>query len=391
MNLLICSHAFAPSVGGIETIMLALARGLARVPSQNGQAQFDVVVATQTFAESFDDASLPFPVVRQPNLLKLWHLIRAADVVHVAGPALLPILLARFARKPVVVEHHGFQTICPNGQLFIEPSATPCPGHFMAGRHSTCLRCNAGPGWLASARLWLLTFVRRFLCTRVSANVVPTAWLGGLLKLPRTHDIPHGIPPSAHFATEPRNSNPPVVAFQGRLVSTKGVRVLLEAARILAEQNRDFELLIIGDGPERSSLEQFVRDARLWDRVRFVGQLSADQLKVALSRARLVVVPSMGGEVFGLVAAENMLRGLPVIASDLGALAEVLDGGGRTFRTGDAADLASKLVTLLEDGSLALRLGQQAQLRAAQLCDPERMIESHASLYRNVVGHKGRV
>jgi hypothetical protein len=59
------------------------------------------------------------------------------------------------SRKVVVVEHHSFQTICPNGQLLIEPEGTLCPGTR---------------GWLASNRLWLLTFVRRFLCSHASAS-----------------------------------------------------------------------------------------------------------------------------------------------------------------------------------------------------------------------------
>lgn len=391
MNVLIYSHAFAPSIGGIETVVLALARGIAQFGKPNRQAEFEVVLATETPAGNFDDGALPFAVVRQPGVQKLWRLVRGVEVVHVAGPALPPILLARLAGKPIVVEHHGFQTICPNGQLFIEPGATPCPGHFMAGHHAICLRCNAAQGWLRSIRLWLLTFVRRLLCKGVNANIVPTVWLGGLLNLPCTNHIPHGISRLVQFPPGPGNANPPVVAFQGRLVSTKGVRVLLEAARILAEQNRKFELLIIGDGPERSSLEQFVRDARLADRVRFTGQLGADQLETALSSASVVVVPSLGGEVFGLVVAENMLRGLPVIASDLGALAEVLGEARSTFRTRDAADLAAKLTSLLDDRELAQRLGRQAQSRALQLCDPERMIESHARIYRDVVASKSRV
>jgi glycosyltransferase involved in cell wall biosynthesis len=176
-----------------------------------------------------------------------------------------------------------------------------------------------------------------------------------------------------------------MIAFQGRLVTTKGVRVLLQAAQILREQGRIFELLIIGDGPERRCLEQFAREAQLTAHVRFAGQLSADQLELALSRASIVVVPSLGGEVFGLVAAENMLRALPVVASDLGSLAEVLGDTGRTFRTGDAAALAQELARLLDDEALAARLGPQARRRAIDFCDLARMIESHASLYRGMM------
>lgn len=385
MNLLIYSHFLAPSVGGVETIILSLARGLPKLRDSANDPGFEISLVTETPADQFDDLSLPFRVVRQPSLLHLWNCIRTSEVVHVAGPALAPLVLGLLAHKPVVVEHHGFQTICPNGQLLIEPTGTPCSGHFMAGRHGECLRCNAGQGWFATRKLWLLTFVRRFLCRRVATNITPTAWLGGLLQLPRATAIPHGlenIPLAPSFSSKPQS--PPVIAFQGRLVTTKGVGILFEAARILRRQNRVFELLIIGDGPERATLESHARELPLAGHVRFTGRLSGSQLEAALEEASVVVVPSLGGEVFGLVVAENMLRGLPVITSDLGAFLEVLGDGGLAFCTGNAAALANKIAKILDDPVLATRLGQQARQRALEFCDFQRMLEAHARVYREL-------
>jgi glycosyltransferase involved in cell wall biosynthesis len=124
MKLLVYSHYFAPSVGGVETIVLALARGLAELPDSGGAQQFQVTLVTQTPAGNYDDSALPFRTIRQPDFVQLWHLVRNSDVVHVAGPALAPLIFGLVARKPLVVEHHGFQTICPNGQLL---SRRPCP------------------------------------------------------------------------------------------------------------------------------------------------------------------------------------------------------------------------------------------------------------------------
>ena len=98
----------------------------------------------------------------------------------------------------------------------------------------------------------------------------------------------------------------------------------------------------------------------------------------------MAVVPSLGGEVFGLVVAENMLRGLPVVASDLGAFAEVLGDAGLTFGTGDAAELAAAIESLLNNPGVAARLGQTGRKRALEFCNRERMIESHALVYRNL-------
>lgn len=390
MKLLVYSHYFAPSIGGVETIVLALSRGLAELRDSNGAPQFEITLLTQTAGGHYDDRALPYRVVRQPSLAQLWQLIRTSDVVHVAGPALAPLIFSMVAGKPFVVEHHGFQTICPNGQLLIEPAETPCPGHFMAERHSECLRCNSGQGWVGSCKLWLLTFIRRFLCARAAANIAPTQWLGGLLQLPNVGAIPHGLESTEPGLRSTPCSGTPVLAFLGRLVTTKGVRVLFQAARILREQNRSFELLIIGDGPERASLEQFARDSQVGAQIRFAGCLGGAQLEADLARASAVVVPSLGGEVFGLVVAENMLRGIPVVASDLGAFTEVLGNSGLTFRTGDARDLAAVIARLLDDASLAATLGHRARQRARLVYSPDHMIESHALLYSQFCPSKNR-
>ncbi len=385
MKLLIYSHFFAPSVGGVETLVLSLARGLAGLRGAGEASEFEITLATQTPAGEFEDQRLPFRVVRQPSLIHLWDLIRATDVVHVAGPAIAPLVLALLASKPIALEHHGFQTICPNGQLLIETSGAPCPGHFMAGRHGECFRCNGGQGWFASRKLWLLTFVRRFLCRRVSRNITPTVWLGGLLRLPRAVAIPHGLEfVAAPMATSRQTPGPPVIAFQGRLVSTKGAGLLLEAARLLLEKKRLFEVLLIGEGPERADLERISQEAPLAGHVHFAGRVAGERLDGILAEALVVVVPSLGGEVFGLVVAENMLRGLPVITSDLGAFLEVLGEAGLTFRTGDAAALARELARILDDPELAARLGQLARQRALTFCDFQRMLQAHAKAYEDV-------
>src|SRR5205085_2599786 len=104
--------------------------------------------------------------------------------------------------------------------------------------------------------------------------------------------------------------------------ASKGASLLLEAVQILGTENHTFRVLIVGDGPERAALQKQVKEAKLGDRVQLLGSLPPMELETVLSRADVVVVPSLGGEVFGLVVAENMLRGIPVVASDVGALKE---------------------------------------------------------------------
>jgi glycogen synthase len=382
MNLLLYSHFFAPSLGGVETVVRSLATGLAELRAPDGRQEFHLTLITQTSRGSFDDSSLPFVVVRQPSFGSLRKLISAADVIHVAGAALSPIFLGLLSRKPVVVEHHGFQTICPTGQLFLEPENIPCPGHFMAGQYIHCLACSPIPTRLASLRLWLLTFIRRLLCQHVAVNITPTNWLASLLQLPRTETVPHGLQPASPLVRLPAVRPVPVLVFLGRIVTTKGLLLLLAAARLLQQQNRPFELKIIGDGPERASLEKCAQEWKLVAQVHFLGRLSDSQIANLLAHADLLVVPSLGGEVFGMVLAENMLRGIPVLASDLGAFVEVLGDAGRTFRTGDSVDLARQIVQLLDDPSTLQHLSVAAHQRVRDFFALRRMIEGHAQVYR---------
>jgi len=364
---------------------MSLARGLAESRDEHASAEVEVTVITQTPRKEFRDEELPFRVVREPNLWELSRLLWTADLIHVAGPALSPLLLGLLMRKPVVVEHHGFQLICPTGQLFIESSGEPCPGHFMAGNRGECWKCDPALGWFASRKLWLLTFVRRWLCKRATANIMPTQWLGTQLKLPNATTIHHGLVPiEAIREVRCEASQNPLVVFQGRLVTTKGALVLLEAARILFEQKVQFELLFIGDGPERAKLEALTKNPPLTGHVRFAGRLEQADLEAVLSHASIVVVPSLGGEVFGMVAAENMQRGVPVIASDLGSLAEVLGKSGFTFRIGNSAELAKKILELLKSPKRLKEIGFREKERAA-LCFPiSNMIRKHRLLYEKL-------
>src|SRR5271165_3921130 len=121
MKLLVYSHFFAPSIGGVETFAMSLMLGLARADVPTGSAPIQVTLVTQTPAGDFDDSALPFPVIRQPSALCICRLIRSADAIHIAGAALLPMVLGLALNAPTIVEHHGFQAICPTGQLFQEP------------------------------------------------------------------------------------------------------------------------------------------------------------------------------------------------------------------------------------------------------------------------------
>jgi glycosyltransferase involved in cell wall biosynthesis len=383
MHVVIYTHAFPPMIGGIETITMELAQRLARSADAARADDVQVTVVTPSALKAPNEEDLAFSILRKPSFAQLVKLIVKADIFHIAGTDMLPLFLAWVLRARVVVEHHGFQTACPNGQMIYEPNQAPCPGHFMAGNHLRCLNCNAAVGAIHSLKQWLLTFPRRWLCQRADANVTPTAWLGGIVQLPRLVTIHHGLPASENAISSPVGK-PPSIVFMGRLVSTKGVHILLRAMRQL--RDCEFQLNIIGEGPERNRLEADVRDLQLEERVVFRGYLAADEAEQALAQARAVVMPSVGGEVFGLVALENMLRNKVLIVSQIGALTEVVGDAGLTFPAGDADALARCLRHVLESDELITQTGVRAGLRARSSFTPQRMVEDHLALYRKLLG-----
>ena len=118
MRIVIYSHLFAPSVGGVEAQILSMAMGLHGRATGGAGKKVEVIVLTRQLAGDFDDQALPFRVVRNPGLGAILACFRRADIVHLAGPSFLPLLAALALGKRVVVSHHGFQAACPNGQLF---------------------------------------------------------------------------------------------------------------------------------------------------------------------------------------------------------------------------------------------------------------------------------
>ena len=140
--------------------------------------------------------------------------------------------------------------------------------------------------------------------------------------------------------------------FIGRLSSEKGISTLLDAGRITG-----IPIHIAGEGPERPQLSH---DAP--KNVEFAGQLNRTGVSAFYREARFIVVPSKWFEGFPLVIAEAMSQGLPVIASRIGGLPEIVEDGvtGFLFEPGNAEDLAIKMRSLWENPVLCQQMGRAA-------------------------------
>jgi len=384
VKLLIYSHAFAPQVGGVETFSMYLARGLARFGAKEDSEGFTVTVVTKTpLLGGTESSNAGFEIAREVSTRRLWKLIGKTDRVLLAGPAILPMLFAWIRRKPVVVTHHGYQLICPNGMLFQFSKQRICPGHFAAKRYMECVKCNAEQAkFSGSVRLLALTFVRRLLSRLANWNVAVSEHVSCRIALPETQVIRNGVPDSGlrSVAPDAHSGGPCSFAYLGRLITEKGVPVLIQAASILKMRGRIFQILLIGDGPERKGLQAQVSSLHLDQEVQFLGFLKGAQLQEAMSRVSALVMPSICEDAAPFSVLEQMMQGRLIIGSNLGGLAEQIGDSGLTFDAGDATALAGLMERVIEHPELIQGLGRRARERALQNYTQQRMINEYRLL-----------
>jgi phosphatidylinositol alpha-mannosyltransferase len=165
--------------------------------------------------------------------------------------------------------------------------------------------------------------------------------------------IPNGVATRRYRHAEPFDGWPGTggaIGFLGRMEeSRKGLAILLQAFELLAADRPGLRLLIAGNGDIDEQRERLPEELR--DRAVFLGEVSEDDKVRLLHSVDVFCSPNTGGESFGIVTAEAMAAGVPIVASDIPAFRDVLRDGraGELFATGDADDLAKAAGRLLDD------------------------------------------
>lgn len=157
-----------------------------------------------------------------------------------------------------------------------------------------------------------------------------------------------------------------VVIYAGRLVGWKGLQSLLEALSLDVLAKRAIKCLIIGGGPEEGRLRTLSKGLNLEEKVKFLGVVPNRELPRYYALADVGIYPSIGEEAFGVSLVEAMASEVPVIATHLGGIPEVVgtDGCcGLLVAPGDSRELAEGLVRLLEEPGLRKRMGWEGRER----------------------------
>ena len=174
----------------------------------------------------------------------------------------------------------------------------------------------------------------------------------------------------------------------GRLTKQKNLGVVLEAMARLRERNIDVPLRLVGDGPERQSLNAQAKQLNLSDRVEFVGEVEPSRVPDAVGDADVSVFAATQ-EGFGLAAAESFMLGIPVVALQAGGgVKDVVpaSGPGRLVQ-GNAEDVAGAVADLLQDGQ-ARRLAAARGAELKRQFAPDAVAAVYESVYENAATSK---
>lgn len=305
------------------------------------------------------------------------------DVVHVHNyfPLITPaIFYACTARRiPVVHTLHNFRMMCANGFLLrdskvCEKCVTGSP--FWAVAHRCYRESHAGSLALAH----MINTQRRWKTwhEQVSRFIV-------LTQFERAKFIEAGIPEN-RISLKPNFIPDPVVhdrvspeqrsgaLYVGRLSPEKGLRTLIEAWREMK-----VPLRIAGDGPLMDELRSTAPD-----NVTLLGRVPSEKVHAEMSRAALLLMPSNWYEGFPVTLVEALACGLPVAASRIGSLQEVVLEGktGRNFEPGNAADLARTVTDMLANPDSLVDMSHAARACYEENYSSERNLEILLAIYR---------
>jgi glycosyltransferase involved in cell wall biosynthesis len=309
------------------------------------------------------------------------------DVVHChniyAGLTTAILDVCRTIGVPSILTLHDFKLICPTySSLCRGKICTACDG----GKFYNCLvkRCHKS-SFQASLVSTLESYFNRWLGKYLQAHfiVAPSRFMVSRL-------IENGIPPQKlHYIPNGvacRDFSPTYegryLLYVGRLSPEKGIKTLIKASA-----GSKMALRIVGEGPEKEPLQQWVKDCCA-DHISFLGYKSGDQLRDTIRGAAIVVIPSECYENASMVILEAMACGKPVIASRTGGIPEQVEDGrtGLLFEAGNVESLRQAIQTLVLDPERRRFMGCAARQRVEEHFSLDHHCSQLAALYQEAIG-----
>jgi colanic acid/amylovoran biosynthesis glycosyltransferase len=291
---------------------------------------------------------------------------RETDIIHAhfAPNGSLMVPVAEKLNVPLITTFHGYDILTNKSAISLRKDLN----HAMFARRDDELKEKGN----------LFIVVSDFLKQRALELGYPESRI-------KQHYI--GVDVDSYAAhCEPEFREPNTVIFVGRLVEKKGVKYLLEAFKTVSEKNPLAKLKIIGNGPMIQLVEAAVNANA--GRIEYLGSKNHEQVLRAVNRSAILCVPSCtaadgNSETFGMVFAEAMALGIPVVSSWHGGIPEVVknDVTGLLAKERDSAELAECLLGLLSDSNAREKMGIAGKERVSNLFDIRKQSKSLESIY----------
>ncbi|MEK7610869.1 MAG: glycosyltransferase family 4 protein [Patescibacteria group bacterium] len=196
--------------------------------------------------------------------------------------------------------------------------------------------------------------------------------------------FPGGLSTGVSGTFRPETELQPEILFVGRVFIEKGVEYLLRAAALISDI--PFKISIIGEGWDLKRCGELALELKIDGRAEFTGFLPREEIDKFYQRCRLLVVPSIWPEPFGMVGLEAYRFGKPVVAFAEGGVTDWLSDNqtGYLVERGNVQMLADKMSVLLRDSSLAGRLGEAGRSLVLEKFSPERHLRQLTDTYRSL-------
>lgn len=299
MKILIYSPNFYPKIGGLENAIAILSQEFL-------VAGHEVKLISRTPFKG--DEPFEFDVIRCPKPQIVIQLTHWCDVFFQGCISLKGLWSLLLVPRPLVVTHQTW---------YRRPSGA---------RH-----------WQDHLKHFVARFARNISISQAIADQLPVH--SSIIPNSYRDDLFYKLPCSDRSIE---------LVFLGRLVSDKGVHLLLDALANLKLQGLLPKLTIIGDGPELNRLKGQTDALGISGQVKFAGVKTGEKLTHILNEHQIMVVPSLWHEPFGIVALEGIACGCVVVGSEGGGLKEAIGNCGVTFPNGDVDALTQVLASLLK-------------------------------------------
>ena len=379
MKIALCTDFFFPIVGGISSHIAGLASELERRGNE-------VVIISKYMN----------------NAPKNFQQIKSRRVIYTKPLASIPILLMPpipsemkkvFIKEKfdIIHAHHAFT---PTSLLSIH-IAKKLGIPAILTNHTTFLVYDREKIWVPLS--YILYPFRKYINEADLIIAVSNSATNSIRHFTRDDKIvivPNGV--DVNFFNSDHNfSNKatyqayddPIILYVGRLVYCKGIHILVKAMPYILKDFPNTHLIIVGEGYMKKPIELFVKNLKLEKNVSLIGFVPYEELPNLYSLSHVFVLPSLHCESFGITLLEAMASGKPVVASKIGGIPEIIENEktGLLFKRGDAMDLASKVLNILNNHNFAQTLACNAQKLVMKKYDWSIIVDKIETLYEYIL------